>query len=229
MESIFPILWSVLILKSYLNSFGKEILIKAVAQSIPTYTICVFQLSMKLYDELDAMCAKFWWGQVGNERKIHWRRWDKLATPKKGGMGFRDLRAFNLTMLAKQGWRLLQEDDSLLFKCFKARYFPRSNFLEAVVSPNCSFVWRSIMATLPILKKGCCWRVGDGYSIRVHEDRWIPNHPTNTVLYPASQDTDGILVVDLLDLDLHCWRRELITSLFHTDDAEAICSIPLSQ
>ena len=75
------------------------------------------------------------------------------------------------------------------------------------------------------LKRGI---VGDGYSIRVHEDRWIPNHPTNKVLYPASEDTDGMLVVDLLDPDLHCWRRELITSLFHTDDAEAICSIPLS-
>jgi len=27
---------------------------------------------MKLCDELDNLCAKFWWGQVGNERKIHW-------------------------------------------------------------------------------------------------------------------------------------------------------------
>ena len=48
---------------------------KAVAQSIPTYTMGVFQLPGKLYDELDAMCARFWWGQIGEERKIHWKNW----------------------------------------------------------------------------------------------------------------------------------------------------------
>ena len=108
-----------------LSSAGKEILIKAVAQSIYTYTMSVFQIPMKLCDELDALCAKFWWGQVGNERKIHWRSWDKLSTSKKDGrMGFCDLRAFNLAMLAKQGWRKIQETDSLLYWCFKARYIP---------------------------------------------------------------------------------------------------------
>ena len=56
-----------------LSRAGKEILIKAVAQSIPTYTMIVFQIPLKLCDELDALCAKFWWGQVGNERKIHWK------------------------------------------------------------------------------------------------------------------------------------------------------------
>ena len=30
-------------------------------------------------------------------------------------MGFRDLRVVNLAMLAKQGWRLLQETDSQLY------------------------------------------------------------------------------------------------------------------
>ena len=45
-----------------LSKAGKEVLIKAVAQSIPTYTMNVFQLPMKLCDELNAMCAKFWWG-----------------------------------------------------------------------------------------------------------------------------------------------------------------------
>ena len=75
-------------------------------------------------------------------------------------MGFRDLRAFNLAMLAKQGWRLLQEDESLLYKCFKARYFPRSNFLEASESLDCSFVWRSIMAVHISLKMGVVGGLG---------------------------------------------------------------------
>ena len=50
-----------------LSKAGKEILIKVVTQSIPTYTMSVFQLPLKLCDELDALCANFWWGQVGNE------------------------------------------------------------------------------------------------------------------------------------------------------------------
>ena len=80
---------------------GKEVLIKAVGQFIPTYTMEGFQLPIKLCDKLNAMCAKFWWGQVGNERKIHWKSWSKLSFPKKdGGMGFQELRSFNLAMLA---------------------------------------------------------------------------------------------------------------------------------
>ena len=81
-------------------------------------------------------------------------------------MDFHDIRLFNLAMLAKQGSRLLQEKDSLLYGCFKAKYFPRCSFLEAKDVPNSSFVWKSLMATQPILKKGCCWKVGDGSSIQ---------------------------------------------------------------
>ena len=87
-----------------LSKASKKVLIKAMAQSIPTYTMSVIQLPMKFCDELDAMCAKFWWGQVGNERKIHQKNWEKFILSKKdGGMGFRDLKAFNLAMLAKKG------------------------------------------------------------------------------------------------------------------------------
>ena len=140
-----------------LSIVGKEILIKAVVQSISTYTMGVFQLPVKLYEELQSMCARYWWGQIGNERKIHWLSWDKLSRPKlEGGVGFKNLRQFNLAMLAKQGWRLMQDQEMLAFKCLKARYFPRYHFLEASDSPNNSYIWKSIMVAKPILQKGSC-------------------------------------------------------------------------
>ena len=213
-----------------LSRVGKEVLIKAVAQSLLTYTMGVFQLPMKLCDELNAMCARFWWGQVGNERKIHWKSWESLSKPKKeGGMGFRDIRCFNMVMLAKQGWRLLKEKDTLFYRCFKVKYFPWCNFLEAGDVPNSSYVWKSIMVAQLILKKGSCWRVGDGSRIRVLKDKWIPNHPTNRVLHPPGDEEREWRVSELIDWSLKVWDRDLIERRFHHEDADAILRIPLSR
>ena len=43
-----------------LSHAGKEILIKAVAQTIPTYTMSVFKLLNTLCDEMTSMVCKFW-------------------------------------------------------------------------------------------------------------------------------------------------------------------------
>ena len=141
-------------------------------------------------------------------------------------MSFRDLRDFNLAMLAKQGWRLIQGNDSLLYRCFKARYFPRSSFLEAKESPGCSYVGRSILDALPILRLGFCWRVGNGSSIIVVGDRWLPNHPTNKIMYPRHELVEDLVVSDLIDPELHIWRRDMVMGMFHSEDAKAICKIP---
>lgn len=49
----------------------KEIIIKAVALSVPTYTMSCFQLPHSICDELGKMMARFWWGQRKEKNKIH--------------------------------------------------------------------------------------------------------------------------------------------------------------
>ncbi|XP_024178686.1 uncharacterized protein LOC112184671 [Rosa chinensis] len=56
-----------------LSSAGKEILMKAVAQVIPTYVMSCYMLPKGLCDDLHQLCAQFFWGGSDSNRKIHWR------------------------------------------------------------------------------------------------------------------------------------------------------------
>ena len=51
---------------------GREVLIKMVAQAIPTYSMSLFKLPKGLCNDINSIIAKYWWGQTSNERKIHW-------------------------------------------------------------------------------------------------------------------------------------------------------------
>ena len=63
-----------------------------------------------------------------------------MCQPREAeGLGFRDLHNFNLAMLAKQGWRLIQHEDSLVPRILKAKYYANGDFITTQLGYNLSY------------------------------------------------------------------------------------------
>ncbi|KAL9669442.1 hypothetical protein QQ045_006989 [Rhodiola kirilowii] len=75
----------------------------------------------------------------------------------------------NLTLLAKQGWRLLTRPNLLVSKLFKAKYYPESNVLNAGVGSRPSYAWRGILEAAEIIRHGAEWDSEEGRYMWRHD------------------------------------------------------------
>ncbi|XP_024015977.1 uncharacterized protein LOC112089225 [Eutrema salsugineum] len=211
-----------------LSKGGKEIQIKSVAQAVPTYIMSCFLLPQGITDKLRSAIANFWWSSKQNNSGIHWIAWDKICIPQDlGGLGFRDLNDFNLALLAKQLWRLIQYPNSLLAQVLRGRYFRQSDPLEdrKVYSP--SYGWRSMLAAKPYLKQGLRKTIGSGLNTRVWNEPWIPDvraRAPRAAPQIGFQDP-GMLVYHLIHQDTKQWDEPLLRVCFQPEDISLILGL----
>ena len=189
----------------------------------------VFKLPNTLCDKMTSMVQKFWWGQTNEKTKMAWLSWDKFCTPKEeGNLGFGDLKAFNLALLAKQGWRLQTNTSSLVYRVLKAKYFLDSNFLGAELESCISYVWRSILVAQNIVRKGCKWQVGNGSSIDIWANKWLNGLVTFSMLTRLNTLLDQSLISLLINLETRGWCDQLVRQIFIPANVQPILSISLS-
>jgi hypothetical protein len=213
--------------ENFLSQAGKKVLLKVVVQAIPTYTMSVFQLPRTLCRAINAMMSQFWWGHKENGKKIAWMNWGKMGRSKDiRGLGYCDLECFNLALLAKQGWRLSQNPNSLVVQTFKEKYNRDCPFMEALLGRNPSYAWRSIWNAKPLLGERMVWRVGDGRSIHVWGDKWLPMKVTHEVQSPIRILEEDAKVSALIDEDTKWWNVPLVEAIFDAEEANAICGLP---
>ncbi|XP_050211481.1 uncharacterized protein LOC126661668 [Mercurialis annua] len=209
---------------SLFSSGGKEVLLKAVIQAIPSYYMNCFKFPKSLIREIERLCCRFWWGSEDGNNKIHWARWKTLCEPKcLGGLGFKDLECFNKSLLAKQGWRIFKKPDCVLAKILKHRYFKDGSFLTAGCPNSASYTWKSIWWGREILMEGLRWRVGDGKSIYIYRDKWLNREKTFRVI------SNPVLAEDAVVGDLFLcqgqWNLELLKASFVPDDVQCNYSV----
>ncbi|XP_019172466.1 PREDICTED: uncharacterized protein LOC109167850 [Ipomoea nil] len=214
--------------KRLLSQAGKEILLKTVAQSMPTFSMSVFLLPISVCTAIERTMNRYWWDS-GTDRRIHWKACDKLCIPKKyGGLGFKDLRAFNLAMLGKQAWRRLTKPESLVTRVYKARYFPKGSFFDAQVGNNPSFYWRSIMAAKSIVCSGVRRRIGNGESTLIWTHPWLQDDQDPMIQTEMPTQLQEARVAGLIDQQTGTWDPSILTDLFQPTDVVNIMRIPVS-
>ena len=214
-----------------LSWMGRTTLIKSVSLAISSYTMTVGQLSRSFCEEMDSILKRFWWGP--KKESFHYyapTAWSKLCTPKnEGSLRFRNFYNQNIALLTKLAWWVLTNKDSPCVKLLISKYRVYGNSLKYQSSPCASWTWKSIVNTRKILEKGACFLVGDGNSILVWEDPWIPQCPSFLPSPdPSTNSKSSLVVSQLLSHDKSCWDAEKLKSMFNMDTVKAIQSIPIA-
>jgi ribonuclease HI len=210
-----------------LSAGGKDILIKSVAQAVPIYSMACFLLPKGLCDHINGLIRKFWWGSREGERKPCWVSWREMCKPKSlGGLGFKDMELFNLALLARQGWRMLQNPAALSTRILKAKYFPDTDMMQAELGSSPSQVWRGIHEGIQVLKQGLVRRIGTGEHTDPYNDNWLPRDGMLRPMACLARNPPHA-VADLIDSSSATWNEEKLRECFLPMDVDVIKEIPL--
>ncbi|KAJ8440959.1 hypothetical protein Cgig2_019988 [Carnegiea gigantea] len=131
-------------------------------------------------------------------------------TTDDGGLGFRNLESFNEALLAEQFWWLMSQPHSLPNRMLKAKYFLCCSIPLAGLGHRPSFTWRSILSVRDLISKGSWWMIGNSQNVA-----------------PPGPVDDLLKIVDLIDIDLGCWKKDTIRRTFNPCDVTSILNMPL--
>uniref|UniRef100_A0A453D5L5 Reverse transcriptase zinc-binding domain-containing protein n=1 Tax=Aegilops tauschii subsp. strangulata TaxID=200361 RepID=A0A453D5L5_AEGTS len=210
---------------------GKETLVKAVAQAIPTFAMSCFYLTKSFCQELSSLMGKYWWSQQEKENTLHWISWEKLTRSKAQG----GLAQFLPRIKLKEGYALpadLAFDPKpgvpLRSNPEGPIFFPNTHVLDAVAKDGISYSWRSLLHGLDLFKEGYIWRIGEGTQVRFWSDLWLPRPWSQKVLTPRGASLLEF-VSDLISPITGSWDEQLVRDTFWPVDAASILQIPLRE
>ncbi|XP_035545068.1 uncharacterized protein LOC118348173 [Juglans regia] len=100
--------------------------------------------------------------------------------------------------------------------------------MKAGLGRNPSFTWRGIWEARKWLEAGCRWRIGNGRTVHIWQDQWIPGHIS--LVAEGVRGCEGLNppLVDSLFVDnVRMWDIQKLRSLFNPSLVSDILKIPL--
>ncbi|XP_019257785.1 PREDICTED: uncharacterized protein LOC109236002 [Nicotiana attenuata] len=163
----------------YISLGGRVTLVNSVLDALPTYMMSLFPIPTKIEKRINVMRRNFIW--QGNKEKggYHLVNWKVLTQAKKsGGLGIRNLRLHNKSLLMKWLWRFGREDETLWRQVIIEKYGLEGQWIPRAVTTTYGVsVWRSIRAYWPLFAENISIVVGNGRKTSFWNDNWLGHGP----------------------------------------------------
>ncbi|KAL0007021.1 hypothetical protein SO802_008523 [Lithocarpus litseifolius] len=102
--------------------------------------------------------------------------------------------------------------------------------MEATKSSRGSYAWKSILQGRDVIKRGACWRIGNGQKVKIWQHSWLPIKHTTRVSSPILlEGWEEATVEILINEDTQTWNEDAIDGLFVPEEAALIKKIQLSR
>ncbi|XP_056695450.1 uncharacterized protein [Spinacia oleracea] len=159
-------------------------------------------------------------------------RWDVITKHKKeGGLGIKDPKKFNKALLAKKGWKIINDTNSLLSKTFSAKYKINKESLfkdKWNKEGQASWGWRGVKWGLELVREGSYWAIGDGCLAKCDHPWVLGERP---VWKPSinNQIRKEDMVRSLINEDTNEWDNLKLEQNFSTNTITKILSIEIME
>jgi hypothetical protein len=128
-----------------LSSGGRTIMINASFSNSMIYHMPMFMIPKTNIGRMDKMRSKFFWQGGSFKKKYHLVKWSKICRSKKnGGLGIKDLRLMNVSLLCKWWW-MLENEKGLEQELVKLKYVKDTLVCLIPVKQLDSLLWKDLL------------------------------------------------------------------------------------
>ena len=159
------------------SSGARLTLLQSCLSGLPSYYMSMFLLNKTFIEKIYKHMRRFFWQGVQKKRKYYMVKWRRICRSRsKGGLGVKDLRKQNISLLVKWWWRL-ETQDGLLQRIVRAKYLQNQSVALVSAKFNDSPAWKNILKVKDVYMKGRKIILKCGNLVRFWKDSWLDNKP----------------------------------------------------
>jgi hypothetical protein len=97
----------------------------------------------------------------GEDSKAHAKvSWNKICTPKRGGLGIKNHEAWNIASMLNQIWTLFTKAGSLWVAWIKIKWLKGKSLRQVSIPKDCSWSWKKLLKLRNDAKKFMSFKIG---------------------------------------------------------------------